>query len=159
MSKPYFTKYLAVPGKLKEGERGISINNAIYTHYAHLGDDYGKPMKLFLCSRDVQVGDEVTCIDPSSINFGKKAKHFEFGDTVNWVNVIGEISPEATWVTEGMEFDENELQVFVWDGYEENHEEFMTFNKEKYEETQRFQFGDDDSYFLIQVKGPCGHFH
>lgn len=29
---------------IKDGERGISINNAIYTHSEHLGSDYGKKL-------------------------------------------------------------------------------------------------------------------
>ncbi len=60
--KLYFTKYLPVKGEIKDGELGLSINNAIYTHQEHLGSNYGKPVRLFLCSRDIQVGDEVICV-------------------------------------------------------------------------------------------------
>lgn len=142
----YFAKYLPVEGEIKEGQTGISVNNATYTHYEHLGKDYGKPAKLFLCSRDIQIGDKVfgLLLDKSGYkehtltNSTDEVKlAIESGD----FKVIGEISPEATWVKEGDEFEQYEVAIIYLnppiDGvvYEDKVRQFMG------------------------IKGPCGHFH
>jgi hypothetical protein len=79
-----------------------------------------KKVKLFLCSRNLQVGDKVR------ITFSDK--EWEVVDIVGaWrlkngeeiigttpsetFKVIGEISPNALWVKEGDEFDENQLEA------------------------------------------------
>jgi len=85
--KKYFTKYL-----LKEGL-----------------DDKG-PYNLFLCSRDIQAGDEVQ--SKLGTLDGKVEHKFQLEEALKedvWFKVIGEISPEAIWVKEGDEFDEDEI--------------------------------------------------
>lgn len=62
---------------------------------------------------------------------------------------IGEISPDATWVKEGDEFNEKEWRE-VWDsstGWRFSDDEF--FNP-------KYCYRKLD---WVQVKGPCGHFH
>ena len=92
-----------------------------------------KLAKLFLCSRDIQVGDKVQknpsnwlisdfdswgrgdglaevleIIDDSTIDVRwEGGRCYETPNEV--LKVIGEISPKAVWVTEGMEFDEDEI--------------------------------------------------
>lgn len=73
--------------------------------------------KMSLCSRDIRLGDEITWTgagtNAGETPFGYKMKHdtpLTFGKMhQNWIKVIGEISPEAVWVTEGMEFNENQV--------------------------------------------------
>ncbi len=109
--KPYFAKYLPVEGEIKEGDWYKSPSGSILSQHngTELLPDGWYKVKLFLCSRDLNYGDEVTCINPYSVNYLKKSKHFEFGDTESWAKVIGEISPEAKWVKEGDEFDEDNI--------------------------------------------------
>jgi nitrogen regulatory protein PII-like uncharacterized protein len=133
--KKYFTKYLPVEGKIDENEikdtwlitpKGLAtfelrvhkdintLTNKIRVHngktYVDFLDTEVKLAKLFLCSRDIQVGDkyfEHTQVKPD--------RYEEFvaqeDDSIeNSFKIIGEISPDAIWVTEGMEFDEDEVK-------------------------------------------------
>lgn len=49
---------------------------------------------------------------------------------------IGQVSPEATWVVENQEFDEDEIDTIYYD-------------KER-------NYGEVE---FVRIKGPCGHFH
>ena len=128
--KPYFTKYLPDPkgGEIKEGdwilangtpEQVIEIKIVDTPQYKteKAWWSSAQKVKLFLCSRDIQVGDEIMWIgNGDGVNeksYGTKSVVQEgttdLGFHPNWVKVIGEVSPEATWVKEGMEFDEEDL--------------------------------------------------
>jgi hypothetical protein len=154
-NKIYFAKYLPVGGGVKEGSVVFWENpsdNGEYSGYykVHSGsqntllylknDKYEtmpilpeecKEVKLFLCSRDIQVGG--TYIDMSKMGrYIPYTENDEFKtmginpydvcdseslriylkDKPHCFEVIGEISPEATWVKEGMEFDENEIDIY-----------------------------------------------
>lgn len=64
--------------------------------------------------------------------------------------VIGPISPEATWVKEGDEFDKTQLLVLEWGGSSiRKHINMIDFSTLKMGTT----------YPKIFVKGLCGHFH
>lgn len=113
----YFTKYLPVEGKAKQGYHiDIRSQEIIYYNgdYGETKPEFLRPVKLFLCSKDIQVGDKVNDIDVpvDSINNG----FIYFGALSIRVpvekasKVIGEISPEAVWVKEGMEFDEEDVR-------------------------------------------------
>lgn len=77
-------------------------------------------VKLFLCSRDIQVGDKAyfnTTSDPVEVTkvengmlTNKGGKTYSVDESFK---VIGEISPNASWVTEGMEFDENDVEKWI----------------------------------------------
>ena len=123
MSKKYFTKYLPVEGEIKEGDKyscphkghGIDLGNGIphkpktiictYPHSGYTCKDCYK-IKFFLCSRDIEPGDQVySDFDNGYLGIAKKkSEGFNF-------KMIGEISPEATWVKEGDEFDEGEIKI------------------------------------------------
>lgn len=112
--KPYFTKYLPVEGEIKEGDKLNSLNGEI---------PGSQHVRLFLCSRDIQVEDEIYI--PSLNEYHKFLKadnhslvcetlngqHDETFDLCDYFKVIGEVSPEAIWVTEGMEFEESEIEI------------------------------------------------
>ena len=63
--------------------------------------------KLYLITRDIQVGDKyLTAPDYQKERVCEDASYsFE-----HCVKVIGEISPEAVWVKEGDEFEEEDIQ-------------------------------------------------
>lgn len=155
MNKLYFAKYLPVEEEIREGDLLLTKKGDVYIHYKkyitglpypvmQIVSPEDKKVKLFLCSRDITIGDklyplegaedqkegaEMTCAQ--DVVVFKRNRAFK---------VIGEISPEATWVKEGDEF-EGEGIDFVPVVSDEDY---------KVERTGRI--------FYI-VKGPCGHFH
>lgn len=170
----YFTKYIPVEGEIKEGyvlydnnihhtgrtsitpdttiwlRRNTSLeSDAIFDRNSEI-EVYKsdcKKVKLMLCSRDIQVGDEIfvdvnggeyhrvidiveDSIDCESFN-GISNETFK---REQCCKVIGEISSEAlSYVKEGQEFE------FLKECYISNSEigQLKTF----------------------KIKGPCGHFH
>lgn len=131
--KSFFSKYLPVEGEIKIGDRACRTLGKKTTISDCLDDEHGKWLrlkgyqkgKLFLCSRDVQVGDETVCIyrdgDTTKIGYhliydgemprDEWIKHISFVDTRYDFKVIGEISPSAVWVKEGDVFDENSIII------------------------------------------------
>lgn len=148
--KPYFTKYLPVEGEVKEGDitnHGIVksveknkgenpdelkiLKEGVRFWYTFTKGGLGtnkntRKVKLFLCSRDIQVGD--TCIDGEGdivtiIDNKEESKdgfqiRLEDSYPLGCFKVIGEVSPDAIWVTEGMEFEESDLEF--WNGVEKH---------------------------------------
>lgn len=104
MSKEYFAKYLPVEGEIKEGDKFIHTElneKGIYTainidanfidSVRGEGDEFSDPVvpiryckkvKLFLCSRD------------------------------NPDEIIGEVSEDAKWVKEDMEFSQEDIDIY-----------------------------------------------
>ena len=143
--KPYFTKYLPVEGEIKEGDKVWDSNfnrvrNIKYVskELADFSNKTGnKKAKLSLCSRDIQVGDRVY-YTPSNKSLNPPKEGFytvnftnpplvSFTDTRGVVDrdlcikVIGEVSPEATWVKEGMEFDKEQIKVVGYGNHWDKH--------------------------------------
>jgi hypothetical protein len=126
MNKSYFTKYLPCEGEIKEGDRAITARGEIFVATKENNDPiYGdKLLKLYLCSRDIKVGDKIypgpgekyhfkeyECVEKSCS--GSSQVVLEWALEGKWFKKIGEISPESlSWVKEGMEFDEDEAEVF-----------------------------------------------
>jgi hypothetical protein len=157
----YFAKYLSVEGEIKKGDKIqyhgidgsfrpniIEVKNEEHARYAE--DRLWKKVKLFLCSRDVQVGDK---FDQLPYGNGKAYECKEILGTFlkddegkNRVaqfcyKVIGEISPDATWVKEGDEFDKDETIDFLTLGNTDDN------------------FGNWIPNGIYLIKGLCGHFH
>jgi hypothetical protein len=111
-----------------------------------------QPAKLFLCSRDIQVGDR-EIYTPTGIKLEHEVK-FEDMATVaskeGWFKVIGEISPDALpYVKEGQEFDDNMVEFYIsenppWEGW-------GRATVEKYCGWKGMK--------TIKIQGPCSHFH
>ena len=106
---------------------------------------YIKKTKLFLCSRDIQVGDKLikdgveyeAHSRPDGVPFiGYYNKDWCYIDN-DCFKVIGEISPDATWVKEGMEYDEKDFYM----------------EKELDVSDNLYETG------IVKIKGPCGHYH
>lgn len=115
MTKKYFAKYLSVKGIIKKGD--IVMDSDGMQHYA-LDSWVGKEDVigvLSLCSRDIQAGDKVRALDTPHIEFIWDKGGLEGAVRANsldlYFKVIGEISPNAIWVKEGDEFEENEVKI------------------------------------------------
>jgi len=55
---------LVVEAGIKEGERGLSINNAVYTHAPHLGEDYGNQIIYHLPLNNAPTLEGVPLLPP-----------------------------------------------------------------------------------------------
>lgn len=64
-------------------------------------------LQLFLCSRDIQIGDKVKD-EYSGLDITATKDNFPSNASDFWLKVIGPISTEAKWVKDGDEFDEDE---------------------------------------------------
>jgi hypothetical protein len=183
MNKPYFAKWLTVEGKIEEGdffemEKGsvgkvISIDKNMFSYIGLTGYFQGKKsgtnhvvnlkqkMQLFLCSRDIQVGDEYTCPHKGKgidVGFGQPKQVAvwmiytkERNLCSDCFKVIGEISPNATWVKERDEFDEDEIyrNMVCPDCLDQDTTGECTCFYQKY----------TPIFLNYSIKGPCGYFH
>lgn len=153
----YFAKYLPVEGEIKEGDfcslKEMEGWTKILPFEKTIGKTYIeiKKYKLFLCSRDIQVGDRVYNIVSHTTFVVEKIDdstgevyylaHEVLSPARNTIKVLGEISPEATWVKEGDEFEESEVKPsYAYKGRTENN----LLVKE---------------VIFYRILGPCDHFH
>lgn len=150
--KLYFAKYLPVEGEIKPpcivletlttGEKQlfqVDTKNDIDIKNQQL-------VKLFLCSRDVQVGDKVyEILSDKSIGdeFEWTSEIAKYNDSEPCFKVIGEISTDATWVKEGDEFDEEKLRYIYTPEIKPSMCEVDAIPERE----------------IVYIKGPCGHFH
>lgn len=172
--KKYFTKWLPVSGEITnesivkyESRDGWLIEpKEKMSRYA---TSQLQKVKLFLCSRDIQIGDRARSIQNpeeefkiSSIEMGsgenyypkellvwnKVDKQVSFWRPLkNTFKVIGEISPDAlSYVKEGDEFNVSDLSFYSEDEHGPFEIDIAVSNWEKW-------------ITVIKVKGPCGHFH
>jgi hypothetical protein len=132
--KKYFAKYLPVEGEIKK-------------------------VKLFLCSRNIEVGDKYyyngteTDICDSEIRL-EQIKEQEEKHGQKRFKVIGEISPEAIWVKEEDGFDEDDI-LFILDAsiaYEIDWEEPCT--EKEYLKGYK-PLNDGRTYGVLPIKIKC----
>ncbi len=157
--KKYFAKYLPVEGNINGGEYYKSKK------YPHLEakvvtanwskqilDFYDvQKVKLFLCSKDIQIGDKVVQDKEKSFNPNSLAiidkEHLEMHKMYGHFKVIGEISPEATWVKEGDKFGILEVKIVGENSWGERHS--IGLYKKR-----------DNPKVYCEIKCPtCKHFH
>jgi hypothetical protein len=190
----YFAKYLPVEGEIKSGwlevagvmgkyrnedDKFIYIQTPDGHVWSRKKEGARTYYKLFLCSRDIQVGDkawfqltkhsplkELPCIDKDIegiilreyVTDSEIYNHYTTPDQLNQCfKVIGEISPDATWVKEGDEFDEDEVQFYIYTGapYEPDFDYPLPI--EEWDQAEKMI--TDFISKTIRIKGPCGHFH
>lgn len=140
-------------------------NRSVDTRKAHQNNDsafngskysnrnYVK-VKLFLCSRDIQVGDEYWYNQHGV--WIKREYTWNGGDFKgNCLKVIGEISPDAVWVTKEMEFEEDDLRFWY------KHRKFTDENFVIHSPVVDWKGEDKDKYrVIVKVKCPtCKTFH
>lgn len=172
--KQYFTKYLPVEGEIKHNDlylvgRVILPRNPLNVSN---DDDFYKgkqKVKLFLCSRDIQVDDKIQynhgnlgykegVVDKieketNSVYIHGFNYHYLSIHNTECLKVIGEISPDATWVKEGDEFDENEIENWSRAKAANGFAPFRPLKREVW-------FVNAEARETIyKIKGPCGHFH
>ena len=168
--KKFYAKYLPVDGEINVGDTFHSKwrSEHKFVHHVTVGsitDDlyisengtpYSKSdatskVKLFICSRDIQVGGEFYAIDMS-----KQIAKENYEKLDHDFKVIGEVSPEAIWVKNGDEFDTEELSFrMIPDTPSPAHIKFI--------HTQDFAPGIamcKKGYWTVGVKNiSCGHYH
>lgn len=169
MSKPYFAKYLPVEGEIKEGDWYIPKSSKLILQSLMTEVSYGVPIagiimnttkqlshtfhseplqkvKLFLCSRDIKVGDIVkdSLFNEHLVTDNYMGNKHQWEG--NWFKVIGEVSPEAKWVKEGDEFGEDELMAIPGGASVRK-----PINRRKPE-----WLGNNT---IIEIKGSDGYFH
>lgn len=167
----YFCRYLPVEGEIKKGDWAFYNNILHQVQYDNNNLIGWKKVKLFLCSRDIQVGDKVRCkFSTSTEEFtGEVESIMEWGGAYvinpdesqgflgkpcpllkETYKVIGEISPDATWVKEGDEFEVEDIAYEDYRGATHNLKDLLIDFK-------------DDLQHLPEgpwlLRGPCGHFH
>ena len=75
--------------------------------------------------------------------------------------VMGLISPEATWVKEGDEFEEDQIKICVDPDNQDNW--YVDVPSGKYHDDDPIPPSRDNLYTdgtkIVYIKGPCGHFH
>jgi hypothetical protein len=171
MNKKYFAKYLSVEGEIKEGDP-VQIDGGQVILYSSKWQNTfrkfnRKKVKLFLCSRDIQVGDKVTFNDGTTSEVPKDYPLYILREGSACTKVIGEISSNASWVKEGDEFDEEDIKyhcVFVnpfgeFSHYGFTEKEFLTKNLKSYPQDGTFKRHRGMWFVGLYIKGPCGHFH
>ena len=182
--KQYFIQWISVEGEIKEGDwflvtnqncaqanqilccngfdfEGFPKRAVLEDRGFHLSNI--KKVKLFLCSRKIQIGDkfiseydnkEHICNSIQERNFYWKNKKSLTGFSCSdGFKVIGEISPEAlSYCKEGMEYNEEDVKLYkhliLKDGSR------LNCYTEEEDLSPRCQYAN-----VYQIKGPCGHFH
>jgi hypothetical protein len=175
--KKYFAKYIPVEGEIKHGDRYLS---ALHPDGAEPGvysknHDYGpfnpsrgngcNKVQLFLCSRDIQVGDKYIC---DAFSDSEQVHREGYPLHTDAYKVIGEISPEATWVKEEDEFDEAQIEIVEYIIAEragntctnEFYTNYLLPKKNIADHSDWWVDGEiKEAKTLVKVKGSCGHFH
>ena len=182
--KQCFVKYLPVEGEIEEGDKWFDKNhNVIEARGPETGKkilialanaNNRKKAKLFLCSRDIKVGDKYWSEITNSYHICENEDDMEMLNSINdrynkeaekRYKVIGEISPKATWVKEGDEFDEIRYECLSINAFGEGtthiftEEEFKKRDIMPYPRTNSLCAPRGIWFLYIMVKGPCGHFH
>jgi hypothetical protein len=123
----YFTEYLPVEKKPMPGDlvksngqickciKEVSEGEYEVSGFPRFVSNIAK-VQLFLCSRDIQSGDKCFCLSVEEGNSQNPNMWIdpwrtrgEGDNCTTCIKVIGEVSLDAVWVTEGMEFDEADI--------------------------------------------------
>lgn len=122
--KPYFAKFLPVEGEIKPGDwfhvsgphEGFYQNTSAIT-VVELDGYIMEKVKLFLCSNELRLGKAYDAGWCEVVKIFDSVANVEYPDCKlsrpkeALLSVIGEISPKATWVKEGDEFEESEINI------------------------------------------------
>jgi hypothetical protein len=187
--KKYIVKYIPVDDEIKSGDKYLHKNGHVQTTSKNLPlttlkyiNENCKKVELFLCSRDIQVGDEIVPIlnwetplvcDP--IKVYKEGDKGPIGEPYqiwnerlgfSYMKILGRLSPHATWVKENDEIDEIMYECMHVDAFGESYwydlteQEFTTRDMKSYP-TNKYRLTNNRGHWLmyIKVKGPCGHYH
>ena len=147
----YFTKYLPVEGEIKpddlyfqtykEGQVG-KANKDDYSNGAYKDK---QKVKLFLCSRDIAVGDKIRyeAIPDKEWIVNEHGKERDGFQNLNHAKgcfgfkVIGEVSPEVRFVKEGDEFSDDEV-AFIYEPGEDMDREYISIDEKKRHRSKKY---------------------
>jgi len=161
--KKYFTKYLPVEGKILGCKRSECASMCSAKEPLKSNCDNSGPHKLFLCSLEIQVGD---LIGSSRNGLFTATEHHVEKHKGAYFKIIGEVSPAAVWVTEGMEFGELEEGFYqgnfqklpVYKG--DTQVTLLGSNAQKQKLIDSVEFGNLVEKYVILFKCPtCKTFH
>ena len=172
--KKYYTKYLPIEGEIKVGEICLITDEdgligflPFKQIYVDEGGILPKKVELFLCSRDIKIGDHamelLTTGDYDTFQIDTENDIYD--DMIadgRQFKVIGKVSKKATWVKDGDEFDENEIQLLYHETYSYGGPASMYWDTRIIEckiDDKKMKVDKDNFYYPIEIKGPCGHFH
>lgn len=161
----YFAKYLPEEGEIREGDLFInpltdivkSASKSDLEGIINCNNTGCRKVKMHLCSRDIEVGDEIwTGLGKNKlvIEDGSEGREGGFWTHKSAVTKydfkdIGEVSPEARWVVEGDEFTEYDLRrMAIISG------SFPMVRLPWIEGRERLGYK-----MIIELRGPCDHFH
>lgn len=178
----YFAKYLKIEGECKIGSltnQGIILErmsqikdrvvyitdtkiNGKWTNKEDDAFDSGELylIQLFLCSRDIREGDNYQWQDgDGNISHGIKITIV----SPDAYKVIGPISPEATWVKEGDQFEEEQIKRDIltkWYSGEDDYTEYVHYHPKG---DREFVVSEEDEFiceYPIKVQcSLCKTFH
>lgn len=164
--KKYFTKWLPVEGVVVVNDKVFSRSNetvlpvALTEAMAELANKIGhKKARLFLCSRDIQVGDEVRIIGETWIGNYQRGMDSEY-----CYKVIGEISSQAIWVKEGDELTEDHIQILperdLTDWLWKHPNNYIPHERmDSIQERYNIYAQSLRTPKIVKILGKCGHFH
>lgn len=132
--RKYFTKYLPVEGEIFQNNQFLFKGNLYkagqidqdriedFNHDKTFPLSQCKKVKLFLCTSEIKVGDEVMDFYFNKGIFTEEEERPEWiivtyngittsEDRKNTFKVVGEVSTDAVWVTDRMEFNEHEVRL------------------------------------------------
>lgn len=114
--KPYFCKYLPVEGELQEGDTGITRDGRVLPYdeiavSSVIRTKDCKKVKLFLCSIAGSTKEGQRFFHPNNPSYTTLLPEGGLPLHEPFIGVVGEISPKATWIAEGDEFNENEWDM------------------------------------------------
>ena len=184
--KKYFAKWLSTEGEIPKGavtffkednSRGLTSTKGLPDWVVEKANQKGwKAAKMFLCSRDIQVGDKLEMSNGSTfhikyktgIQHGLSAAQILVDAGKAW-KVIGEISPAAVpYIQEGQEFDEKEIAIKYHEKYKCLCQESLGHEKEScvhYDGgTNKYVDGcyrkeQASTPYEIKIKCPWGCYH
>lgn len=156
----YVIKLLPVLGELEIGDitfwdncegyynnQFVKVDKGFLTHAQSSG---WKKFKYFLCSYNLQTGDEFY---HNNLNYSYPEKRYNYDpesiDISGGENfkVVGKISPEATWVKDGDKINEDDWR---WITY--FFDDLVILPKDR-------KYDQKEEPVTLQIKGCCGHFH
>lgn len=167
----YFAKYLPVEGEIGIGDYAINSAGSIYQCYAaNENTKQDKKVRLFLCSRDIKIGDTnvhtglLVHSEEEIVREVKDDSQLRFMQGTAEVNkvalfkVLGPISPYATWIKEGDDILSKNIHRGVC---KMGHNRWMVIDAEddvkEWDEAPDIDIAGWAKCYLIE--GPCGHMH
>lgn len=108
---------LPVEGKVMQGKPAIAPNGNVFhkleePFFRNAEKDELKPAKLFLCTKDIKIGDKVKERLTTGEWMDWSVDNENDLDLEHQVKVVGEISPRAIWLRDGNLIPKDHIRLF-----------------------------------------------